>query len=69
MKDCARKKLWKEQKAGNKICQYCGKRFKLTSNRNRHFKSQYEDDTVDDHIDADKIVDDCVVSKHKCAWI
>ena len=57
MKECAQQKLRKEQKAGNKICHYCGKRFKQKSNTDRHVKRQ-EDGIVNDHADADEIVDD-----------
>ena len=61
IKDSSQQKLRKGQTDDNKICHYCGKRFKQKSNRNRHVKSQHEDGTVDNHTDADEIVDDCVI--------
>ena len=61
VKDCVQQKLQKEQKADNEICQCYGKRFKQKLNKDHHVKSQHEDDTVNVHTDAGKIVDDSVV--------
>ena len=40
MKDYAKQKMRKEQKADYKVCPYCGKVFVQKSNRDRHVKNQ-----------------------------
>ena len=60
MKDCVQKQLRKEQKAGIKVCQYCGKTFVQKSNRDHHVRNQHEDGTFD-HTNANETVDEGVV--------
>ena len=60
MKDCAKQKMRKEQKADNKVCPYCGKVFVQKSYRDCHVKNQHEDSDFS-HTFADEIFDDGTV--------
>ena len=60
MKDCAKQKMRKEQKADNKVCPYCGKVFVQKSNRDRHVKNQHEHSDFN-HTFADETIDDGTV--------
>ena len=60
MKNCAQQQLWKDQKADNKVCQYCGKTLAQKANRDCHVRNQHEDGTFD-QTDANEAIDQTVV--------
>ena len=48
MKDCGEQLKRKEEKSGNKKCQFCGKPFAQKSNRGRHVNSRHASEVSDD---------------------